>query len=194
MATDVYQLTVVGQSAGQFFENVLHFTDGATSNPDPTTQSQDLINSFISEVEPQLVDCMAADSSITGYKAKRVNNGGSPTIAVPQTPVPGTIASTSATSATASLILVPFIRTGQFYTGKIFVPGLSEADLTGNVIGTAQRTRLATFTGALETFSIGSTTWDYVIWSRTVSLPFVPYDFNVSAKVGIQRRRLKPVM
>jgi len=193
MATDVYQLTVLGQSAGQFFENVLHFTDGVTSDPDPSTAATDLIVSYKSEVEPQMVDAMAADSSILGYKAKRVNNGGSPTIAVPQTAVPGTIASTSVTSGLASLILVPFIRTGKFYTGKIFLPGLSEADLTGNAIGATQRARLATFTGSLETFTTGSFTWDYIIWSRTVSLPFVPYDFTVSAKVGIQGRRLKPV-
>jgi len=194
MATDVYQLTALGQSAGQFFENVLHFTNGVTSSPDPTTAANDLIAAFQSECEPQLSDCLSTDSSITGYKAKRINNGGSPTIAVPQTPVPGTTAGTASTSATASLLLVPFIRSGKFYTGKVFIPGLSESVLTGNVIGAGQRSNVETFAGAMESFSLGSGTWQFVIWSRTVSLPFFPYDFNVSAKVGIQRRRLRPVM
>ena len=194
MANVVYQLIVVGQSAGQFFENVLHFKNGLTSDPDPTTAAQNLIDGFIQNVQDSLLDCMCLDSSITGFKAKRVNNGGSPTIAFPQTPAPGTVSGTSATSATASLIVVPFIRTGKFYSGKIFVPGLSESVLAGNVISAPQRVNLDLFTGALETFTESPNTWDYVIWSKTVSLPFSPYDFTVSAKVGIQRRRLRPVM
>lgn len=194
MATDVYQLTVVGQSAGQFFENVLHFTNGVTAGPDPTTESANLIDAWQTLVQDILVDALCVDTSITGYKAKRINNGGSPTIAVPQTAVPGTVAGTSATSATASLIIIPFIRAGKFYNGKIFWPGLSESVLAGNVISAPQRAALGLVSDAMASMVFSPNTWDFVIWSRTVSLPFVPYDFTVSAKVGIQRRRLRPVM
>jgi len=193
MANDVYRLIVVGQSAGQFYENVLHFKNAATSDPDPTTAAANLITAFKANVQDPLADCMAADSSITGYKAKRVNNGGSPTVAVPQTAVPGTVSGTSATSGTSTLMLVPFIRSGKFYTGKMFIVGLAESELTGNAISSGQRSAVLSFSSALETFTSSPYTWDFVIWSRTVSLPFVPYDFSVSAKVGIQRRRLKPV-
>lgn len=194
MATDVYQLTVIGQSAGQFYENVLHFTNGVTSSVDPTTACDNLMDGFINAVQGDFVNCMAADSSVTGYKAKRINNGGSTTVARPITPVPGTVASTSCTSATASCLLIPFVRTGKFYTGKVFIPGLPESQVTGNAIGGTQVANVMTFSGALETFTESPFTWDFVIWSRTVSLPFVPYDFTVSAKVGIQRRRLRPVL
>lgn len=194
MANDVYQLIVLGQSAGQFFENVLHFKNAATSDPDPVTAATNLIAAFKASAQAELADCMSTDSSLTGHKCRRINNGGSPTIAVPQTAVPGTVTGTSATSATASLLLVPFQRTGKFYTGKVFIPGLSEAELAGNVISGGQRSAVETFAGAMETFTSSPYTWDFVIWSRTVSLPFLPFDFSVSTKVGIQRRRLKPVM
>jgi len=194
VATDVYQLIVVGQSAGQFFENVLHFTNGVTAGSDPTTAATQLIDDFIVMVQDSLIDCLCVDTSITGYKAKRINNGGSPTIAMPQTAVPGTVSGTSATSATSPLVLIPFQRSGKFYTGKIFLPGLSESKLAGNVIDSSLVSLINIFTNNLESFSDSGPTWDFVIWSRTVSLPFFPYDFSVSAKVGIQRRRLKPVM
>lgn len=195
MANDVYQLTIVGQSAGQFFENVLHFKNGSTNDPDPVAAASSLIEGFVNTLQDSLLDCMCVDTSITGYKAKRVNNGGGPTVAEPQISVPGTVSGTSATSATASLLLVPFVRSAKFYTGKMFIPGLSESMLAGNVISPTLVTLLDTFSNNLASaFTSSPYSWDYVIWSRTVSLPFVPFDINVSAKVGIQRRRLKPLM
>jgi hypothetical protein len=195
MANDVYQLVIVGQSAGQFYENVLHFKNGSTNDPDPVAGASSLIEGFVNTLQDSLVDCMCVDTSITGYKAKRVNNGGGPTVAEPQVSVPGTVSGTSATSATASLLLVPFVRSSKFYSGKVFIPGLSESMLAGNVISGTLITLLDSFANNLaSSFTQTPHTWDYVVWSRTVSLPFTPFDITVSAKVGIQRRRLKPVM
>jgi len=138
---------------------------------------------------------MAADSSITGYKCRRVNNGGGPVVAVPQTAAPGTVASTSATSATAAMLKMPFQRTGKWYNGKMFIVGLAESMLTGNAITGALPGTVGIFAQALlDGFTETPHTWQFVIWSRTVSLPFIPFNITLNSKVGIQRRRLRPVM
>lgn len=195
MANDVYRLVILGSSAGEFFENVLHYKSNETSGADPTAAAISLINQWRDTVESAMADVMAADTSLVGYKCKRINNGGSPTISVPITPVPGTVAGTSATSATASLLLLPFIRAAKFFTGKIFIPGLAESRLEGNALNGAQVTALGTLISALlSTLTITPFSYDIVVWSRTVSLPFVPFDIVISNKVGIQRRRLLPVI
>lgn len=193
MANDVYQLSILGSSAGQFFENVQHFASNETSGSDPVAAAAALVSGWIGNILAPYVDCLCVDSNVSGFKAKRINNGGGPMYATAMTPEPGVVAGTSATSATASLMMLPFTRSGKWYNGKMFIPGLSESVLAGNVIAPAQVSALGTLaTTLIAGFTSSPFSFDPVVWSRVVSLPFIPYDIVVNGKVGIQRRRLLP--
>lgn len=193
MAQDVYQLTLLGTSAGQFFENVTHWQSNETSGADPVAAAAGLVSGWVGNVHDPYLDCCCVDTFLNGFKAKRVNNGGGPTYALAQTPAAGTVSGTSATSATASLLKMPFQRSGKWYNGKMFIPGLSESVIAGNVISGGQLGFLGTLaTTLIAGFTSSPFSFDPVIWSRTVSLPFVPYDIVTSGKIGIQRRRLIP--
>lgn len=194
MANDVHQLIMVGNSAGEFFETVQHFEASQSMSADPVTASNNLIAGFIANVQGPLLDVMAADTSIVGYKSKRVNNGGGPTVMFPITPVPGNVAGTSATSGTAYVIVNRFSHSGAFKTGRWFIPGVPEANLTGNHFTAGAISDVATMIASLESFSSGSIGYTYGTWSPKFTLFFIPTYLALSNKVGIQRRRLLPVL
>lgn len=194
MANDVYQLVIVGGCAGEFWETVQHFEGSATSGSDPVGAADNLITGFRAAPEATLADIMAADTSIYGYKAKRINNGGGPVVMVPITPVVGTVAGTSATSGTAQVIVSRFPHAGKFKTGRWFIPGVPEANLTGNHLTPTQIGNIGAFINDVTTFSSGGFGFTYGTWSRKFTAFFAPTYIAPSAKIGIQRRRLLPVL
>ncbi len=193
MANDVYRLIVRGNCDGQFWETVQHYSSNVASASDPVTTAGNLITGFISEVEPQLADMLAVDNEITGYSAKRVNNGGSPTVMRPITPVVGTVAGTSATAAVAYCIVNEYSHLSAFKTGRWFIPGIPETYLVGNGYAAGGISSSINLINANATFTEGGDIFHWGTWSRTYSLFFLPTYVHLSSKVGIQRRRLTPV-
>lgn len=198
MANDVYQLTMIGTCAGEFWETVQHWQSGVAASADPVGTADALITAFIATPQGTLLDCMAADTFVSGYKCKRVNNGGSPTVLHPQTPVAGTEAGTSATSGTAMCIVSWFQHTigsvTKFKTGRWFLPGVPESQLVGNHLTAGHISALATFIADFGTISASPHTFTYGTWSTKFDLFFTPTYIAPSNKIGIQRRRLLPVL
>ena len=194
MANDVYMLIMQGTCAGEFWETVQHYESNTSGAPNPVAVASNLIAGFQGQVQPDVLAIMADDTEITGYKAKRVNNGGSPTVMLPITPIAGSVAGTSCTSATASCIVSSFSHAGKFHTGRWFIPGLPEGDLAGNTFSAGHIAACATLVVDNATFTNGGATFTYGVWSPKFSLFFVPAYVALSPKPGIQRRRLLPVM
>ena len=116
MAKDVYSLVMRGTCSGEFWETIQHYESSNTSAVDPVTAASNLIAGFRSNVEPDINAIQAADNFVTGYSAKRVNNGGSPTVMLPIAPVAGAVAGTSATCALAYLIVGEYATMMRFRT------------------------------------------------------------------------------
>jgi hypothetical protein len=194
MANDVYEFIAQGTCAGQFWETVQHYQSNVDSSPDPVSQADNLITGFRTNVEAAMLDCLAGDVFITGYKSRRVNNGGSPTVMRPITPATGTVSGTSATSATSACIVSAFSHASKFHTGRWFLPGIPESELTGNSYSSTFIASAGTLVGANASFSGGVNSYTFGVWSPKFSLFFVPAYVSLSPKPGIQRRRLRPVM
>jgi len=194
MANDVYQLVMRGNCAGQFWETVQHYQSGVSTAADPVVAALNLIDGFQAAVETNILSVLAADNELTGYSAKRVNNGGSPTVMTPITPVAGGVAGTSATSAIAYLIVSEYTFGGHFRTGRWFIPGIPETNLVGNGYTAGAILDMADVIGNNSGFTSGGDTFTWGTWSRTHSLFHVPVYAHLSPKVGVQRRRLTPVM
>jgi len=192
MATDVYQLVVRGTCAGEFWETVQHYKTSVTGAIDPVTTAGRLIEGFRNNVMDLLTVIRAADSYVTGFSAKRVNNGGSPTVMLPIVPVPGDVGGTSASSALAYLIVSEYTFSSHFRTGRWFIPSIPEANLVGNSYTAGAITDVGAVVVANSAFT-ETETFVWGVWSRTHSDFFTPTYAHLSAKVGVQRRRLLPV-
>jgi len=193
MANDVYSLVMRGVCAGEFWETIQHYQSAIASAADPVATADRLITGFRNAVEGAVADILAADNSITGYSAKRVNNGGSPTVMRPITPVAGTVSGTSASSALAYLIVQEYSFSGKFRTGRWFIPGIPEASLVGNGYTAGAITDVGTVISANSGFIQSPDTFTWGTWSRTHTTFFAPTYGHLSSKLGVQRRRLLPV-
>lgn len=192
MANDVYQLVMRGNCAGQFWETIQHYASQVDTAADLVSVASRLIQGFRGNVENFVAALLAADNSITSYSAKRVNNGGSPTVMLPITPVVGAVAGTSATSAIAYLIVSEYQHSGKFRTGRWFLSGIPEASLVGNGYTAGAISDAGDLITENSGFSQTPDVFTWGVWSRTHSLFFPPIYAHLSPKVGVQRRRLLP--
>lgn len=194
MANDVYQLVMIGTCAGEFWETVQHWEGNLASGADPVGAADALIDGFITTPQPSLREVLATDCFITGYKAKRINNGGGPTVLHPLTPVAGLVTGTSASSATSICIISWFQHLMKFRTGRWFLPGIPEASLDGNHLTAGAISDVATFIADMSSIVSSPFTFTFGTWSGTHNLFHTPLYIAPSNKVGIQRRRLQPVL
>ena len=130
MPNDIHELTIVASVADQFVENVLHFQNNVAASTQPGTDSASLIAAFQADVEPTWLACLADDYGLQGYRCKRVNNSGGPSVIVPRSGVPGSFGTNSVTSGQGACIIssykyIPSIGSDKYRTGRIFMPGSS---------------------------------------------------------------------
>jgi len=194
MANDVYQLIMRGQSGGQFWETVQHYQSGVASAANPVSAANNLIEGFINTVQELILAILSEEASITGYTAKRVNNGGSPSVLHPLVAVPGDIAADPLPAANAYLINGAYSLSGVFRTCKWFIPGIPESLIDGQEFAAGALAGAAAIIAANASFTDSGDSFTWGCWSRTNSLFIVPSFVQLSPKVGIIRRRLLPVM
>jgi len=195
MANDVFQLIIGGNVAGQPVENVLHFTNGGTLT-DPINQAVELNDAFEEDVMDAWLDVLPENYAIMGTKAKQVNNGGGPTVAKIQPAFTlGHRVGNADTSAVGPVLLIPYQNGPRWFTGRIFLPGVSQEDIDNNQLDAA----LITAIGALNTilvapFAFGAgTNFEYGIYLSDADVFKDADAISISSKPGLQNRRLRPV-
>jgi len=194
MANDVYQLVMRGSSRGQFWETVQHYQAGVASAANPVAAAQNLVDGFRGDVEPAVTALMSEECEITGYTAKRINNGGSPSVLEPISAVPGDIASDPLPAANGYLINGAYSFASQFRTCKWFIPGIPESLIDGQSYAAGALTAAANLISQNASFTSGGDSFTWGCWSRTNSVFIIPSFVQLSPKVGIIRRRLLPVL
>jgi hypothetical protein len=196
MGTDVHQLNIVYSAGDQFAENILHWKNALTNSANPDMDSADLMSHFQSTMQTGLLACLPNDCSIEGYRCKRINNGGGPTVTVVNSGVVGTRSGATVTSGSGPCLTWPYNAGTRWRTGRTFLPGIAAGDYTDN----EPVTGLLTALNALVTLflaGLGSTTpgpWVFGVWSPKGTLLFPITLGVVSGKVGTQRRRYTPVI
>jgi len=193
MANDVYQLVMRGNSRGQFWETIQHYQAGVASAANPVAAATNLIDGFRGDVEDKITAMMSEECEITGYTAKRVNNGGSPSVLEPISAVPGDIASDPLPAANGYLINGAYTHSGKFRTCKWFIPGIPESLIDGQSYAAGALSAAATLISSNGSFTSGGDSFTWGCWSRTHNLFIIPSFVQLSPKVGIIRRRLLPV-
>lgn len=194
MAVDTFQLIALGLSGGEYWEFVQHFKTTETNVADPVAFANDLIDAFRDQVEGAFLDCVPSQVTITGYKAKRINNDGGPTTMLPITPVAGARTGNLAVGCLGPCIVSPYFNNTRWTTGRLFLPGIVQGDIASNHIAGSLVTAVQDLCDLLAAVITGENDWYYTIWSKKLELPFEPFDVEISLKVGVQKRRLLPVI
>lgn len=192
MANDVHQLIMAGFCSGQHFETVQHFEANVSMSADPVTVSDQLIAGFAVNVETSMLALMSDDAAIIGYKAKRINNGGGPTVMAPQAAAPGTVASQALPSAMAYLFTQRYPQAGKWRAGHLFLPGIPESFSEDNGYSGAAIAAAAAFLADLLSFTSGGFGYTWGTWAGTAGVFFPPSYAALAPKIGVQRRRLIP--
>lgn len=198
MATNTYSLVISYRNAGQFSQNVLHYSFDDASYPDTQTAAAALCQQFDADNTTKLRNLLCLDVFILSYKARKLGGSGgfeavrllSPSLSGNRT---GNVA---ASGVGPCIILYP---TGNAkYRGRVFLPGISDSDCTNGGYTSGYKTAFSTngsmFTATMVLPGGGTPTATPVIYSRK-PLPSTSRTVEacrLSVMVATQRRRQRP--
>lgn len=201
MAVDLYSVVLFGGICGQPVNNVLHFNGSETGAANPVQGGKDL-NAYLGDgtgagtYTKLFLDCLPQNYTLLGLRARRINNGGGPTVTTTFTPIVGNRVGDSDVSGIGPVGLyhgTPGL--GVWITGKIFFPGVSNADIANNSFVDALRDAIGDFLDlSLSAAGPGPNgPWQQQINHQADNTAINILDYSVSKKVGTQRRRYVPI-
>ena len=195
MPNEVYRLTLTGLVAGQRWTNVLHWIGYPAGGADPFAGASQLVELVWTDLLPAYVACMPANSVVTNFGARRLLPAGGPSV-YPNgfATEPGTRPSSASSSAVCPIISMPVY--GQVATalrwshGRIYLPGVGDADLTDNVYSIGLVAALDSLCAQLSAGYFGAT-YSYVLGVYSASQSHIVRATQIvpSPYPGIQRRR-----
>lgn len=202
---DVYQLEIFYALERQVAQNVLHFSNNdSLSSPSstPADDALDCIATFIASCEPNLLDCLTDDTQLTGYRCKRINRTGGPSV-VQQSSSVGVLGVAGTISGVGPCMTFSYYdqlstseRGPAWRAGRIFLPGVGAGQMDNNAWVDTYITYVNNFSNVLRAVNVGPATlhWQFCLWSRTQTAYAFPSSYTLSLKPGIQNRRMKPVI
>jgi hypothetical protein len=193
MANDVMEVQVFGSLAGEPVLNVLHYqSDSMLADDDIIDGLNDFVTTFQTFFQTPWLGLLPDDYMLIGYKARRVNNGGSPHVSL-AVGEPGATGFGCETSAIGPCIVWPFNDGENWLSGKTFVPGVYEGGLNGNVFSEDIIAAVETLIEALFVdLACALAEYVFAVFQRATGLAFPITTGTLSGKPGVQRRRLLP--
>jgi hypothetical protein len=195
MASDIIQLSAFMVLGGQPAQNVWHFRGAVAPDPNPDTEAQKCINGWRGTIETAWLLCMPGDVVVHGYKARRVNNGGGPTVILPTPGVVGSRTPGFSAGAIGPCLIWGYSTLTRWRAGRTFVCGVAEDDIEENVFGAgiigACDALIALMLGT-PAFTDGGVAFKFTIYQRGAALASDVETGTVSGKPGVQNRRMKP--
>lgn len=197
MAKDILSFQIFSAINTQPGLNVLHFrTVDDGPDPDPDSLAKAIITAWIATMEDLWLATFPATVALIGYKCRRVNNGGGPTVVLPRNENGARTGGMSATGIGPCIIWGYQKSTGGWAAGRTFVPGVSETDIENNRLTDDLLSALDDFiTPMLNSPALpmsGTGGADFVIYSPTHTSASGVETGGVSGKPGVQNKRMKP--
>jgi len=198
MANNTYSLTISYAPGLQFAQNVLHYQFDDSSYTDTATAALALCNSFDAANTTALRALLSTHCTLLSYKARNLTSpGGFEAVKLLAGPPVGTRAGNLATTA-VSPVIVLFPTANAKPRGRVFLPGVSDADLVDGDFSAAYRTAVNTnrhiFSDVIVLAGGATPSATPVIFSRKTTPPSsyaVEYP-RLSEMAGTQRRRQRP--
>jgi len=134
MANMVVQLQLHYKIGPQPGMNVLHFlADVGVGVTDVDSITLDCITAFEGSIKTAWMNCLPEDVFLLGYKARRVSPSGGPTVTKVLTSTPGGRSGNFSAGSIGPCLIVGYMQTdGDWKTGRVFLPGVSEDDIEEN--------------------------------------------------------------
>lgn len=196
MAADIHMLGLHYNCGFQPAMNVLHFISTVDSSTDPDQDSAELVDAFIATIQPALLACLPENVQLIGYKARRINNTGGPTYSAPIAGGTGTRPGLFSAGAIGPCINWGYFTGIRWRTGRTFLPGVSDDDLTNNLFATSLYVATTSFIQLMLTSPIFVTShagnWSFGIYAPAAGIFTTAETGGVSGKPGIQNGRMKP--
>jgi len=195
MAMDVALLEILGSVAGQPVANVIALQSDEADNANPGQQAKALIDIWLATANVAYLACLPDDYSQHGFRARRVNNTGGPSAALPNADN-GTRGDNAIASGTGPCIIGSYFDTLDWKSSRLFIPGVAVGDLVGNVFDAALIAAVNTFKAFLIDplpADADGHVWTPGVWRRTAGEFSLLVSNSVSLVVGTQRRRYRPV-
>jgi hypothetical protein len=195
VAEELYELAVVGNLNGEANECVLHFIgDNLTAN-DTFASAVNLLNSFSANIVSKWLPPLPASYQIDLLLARRVvpKFGQGAYIQFQKGSQVGTGGSNCCGyQLCPTIFLVPPMGTKS--GGKVFFPSIPSARVADNAPSALWISQINTLFNAMATnFGTGAITWVQGILSRKLGTYSHVMNHTISARLGFQSRRRKPV-
>jgi len=197
VATNTYRLTISYNTAGQFAQNVLHYSFDDVGFATTVAAANALNNAFSTHCTGALKDALSLHTQILSYKSRLVSaHGGFEAVKLG---VAGDVGNrTGDLSASGLAPLIRFICNGvPAKSGRMFLPGVSDDDVTDSFLTAAFFTDLQDLANVLDdTFVLtggGAPTATPVLRTHQPVVDSIPIAVAVPATyLATQRRRQRP--
>lgn len=194
-APSVCQVEFVYTWSSQTVETVLHFEPTVVLTPTLMNElAVKVLSLWTTNVKPLLINTI----SLINVKLTDLTTNIAPVVNYATgLPSAGTQTGDSLPNNCALVITKRTLLRGRSYRGRIYHPGIPEAQCTGNVVTAAFVTQIVNAYATMLTFTTTGTTWDMVVVSRyNNNSPRAEADSNQVTGLGSdglidsQRRRL----
>lgn len=194
----LYQLTITGSLNGNFCQNILHYQFEETSSASAFINAVAIANAWVQDQLTNFLSILPGSYYMSSVRCLQISDGGGATY----TQTSGVAGENGARAEEVSVFTVgPLLcfpaMVDTEVVGKIFLPGVAEADIEYGILNSTLQTAIATFFGNfLPAINISGTVAGnayYCIANAAKTNWARPEGGYVSATIGTQRRRAKPV-
>jgi len=198
MAVENYEIVIAGNVASQYVATVLHAKVTIATPVNPYLTALALIQDFDGSGSLEaFVDMLPTEYTVTSIRAKKVGSGGGVTAVVLQAALTFNQGSRvgdvdfSATNPVLTLITVTDVNS----PGRIYLPGVSEDDISENILAAGLVTAMQAFATAFKTGGTlgGVDNWVGGVYRRALNTVDTIIGGQASPLIGTQRRRSKPI-
>jgi hypothetical protein len=194
----LFQITVTGSLNGQFCQNILHYQFEITTTHTPYLDAAALGNAWTTDELDNWLSILPQSYETSSVRCAQVSDGGSATY-TQTSGVSGMVGARDAEISVTSigpLLCFPAMLSRNV-VGKIFLPGIAEADIAYGFIDAGLQTAITTFLGNwVPAITIsGSTVGNayYCVANAARDNWARPDGGYLSPTIGTQRRRARPV-
>lgn len=198
MATEIYELVTSGTLAGQFVQTVLHLSLDIPSPENPYVSAQQIAVEWLDVGGPNDLWNLALPASYlqTSLRVRRVAPSGGAT----HISLSGVFSTAEGqrdeeiSSAQVNPLLIWIGEDNPSKTGRVFLPGVAEADIDNMSLAGGLLTAMGNFAAAFIT-GVSPAVGHAVgcIYRRTLGVGDIVNHAYSSPLIGTQRRRLHPV-
>ena len=199
MATgDVYQVTIIGNLNGQVVNNVLHGQE--VSAHVGTRGAEYCARGFFADVSADYLNGICAAYSIAGIYCRRIHpTPGIPYLHVPAAGHVGLVAGEAASTTAAGVITLYSSVMSKSGRGRIYMPGVPEAEQANGVASSTLIGDYSDFADAITANWLGTdgttpdgSSWTGCIWSRKLATANPIIQHTVQPNLGTIRGRRAP--